>query len=117
MNLKQIIFAAASLTTLSAVLPADAAESTATLDTKVPCENPAYPRASLANEEKGTVVLAMLVSVEGAVTDSKIEKSSGFKNLDRAAQKALSACKFKPIMKDGKAEQGWAKIDYVWKLE
>lgn len=96
---------------------AGAADSAAQLDTKTPCENPAYPRASLANEEKGTVVLDMLISVDGKVTDSKIEKSSGFKNLDRAALKALSACKFKPTMKDGKAAEGWSKIDYVWKLD
>ncbi len=117
MKPNSLIFAVvAALTSLScgAVL---AAESPAALDTKVPCENPAYPRASLANEEKGTVALAMLVGIDGVVTDSKVEKSSGFKNLDRAALKALSACKFKPMTKDGKAEQGWAKVEYTWKLD
>ena len=112
-----VLPALASLLLLALTTPLHAADTAAILDTKVPCENPVYPRASLANEEKGTVVLAMQVSLDGSVVDSKIEKSSGFKNLDRAAQKALSGCKFKPITKDGKIEVGWGKIDYVWKLE
>ena len=117
MQRKHQLSATASLILLALSGPLHAADTAAVLDPKTPCQNPEYPRASLANEEKGTVVLAMQVGLDGNVSDSKVEKSSGFKNLDRAAQKALSACKFKPITKDGKAEVGWGKIDYVWKLE
>ncbi len=94
-----------------------ASDSPAALDPKAPCEKPTYPRASLVNEEKGTVLMGFLVAVDGKVVESKIEKSSGFKNLDRAAMNALSQCKFKPAAKDGKPEQGWAKVEYTWKLE
>ena len=92
------------------------AESFATLDTKAPCDKPEYPRASLVNEEQGTVVLSLQISVDGKVTDSKVEKSSGFKNLDKATLK-LANCHFKPLLKDGKPEQSWAKFEYVWKLD
>ena len=97
-------------------LNATATDAIASLDTKAPCEKPEYPRASLVNEEQGTVVLALLVATDGKVTDSKVEKSSGFKNLDRAALK-MAQCKFKPVLKDGKAEQTWAKFEYAWKLD
>jgi protein TonB len=75
-----------------------------------------YPKAALMNEEEGTVSASFLVTAEGSVADSKLEKSSGSKALDKAALKAISACKFKPGTKDGAAAQTWAKVDYVWKL-
>jgi len=101
---------------LCMTLNAAASDYLATIDSKIPCDKPEYPRASLVNEEQGTVVLSLQVAVDGKVTDSKIEKSSGFKNLDKATMK-LAQCKFKPLMKDGKAEQAWAKFEYVWKLD
>jgi protein TonB len=75
-----------------------------------------YPKASLMNEEEGAVSLSFLVSADGTVVDSKIDKTSGHKNLDKAAVKSLSACKFKPGTKDGAPAQTWTKVDYVWKL-
>jgi protein TonB len=89
------------------------AEENASLDTKTPCEKPEYPRASLVNEEQGTVVLSLLVGTDGKVSDSKVEKSSGFKNLDKAAMK-ISQCKFKPL---SGGKQDWAKFEYAWKLD
>jgi protein TonB len=102
--------------TLGLSVAAYAADSVATIDAKVPCDKPEYPRASLVNEEQGTVVLSLQISIDGKVTDSKVEKSSGFKNLDKATMK-LASCHFKPRLKDGKPEQSWAKFEYVWKLD
>ncbi|TFW20852.1 energy transducer TonB [Massilia arenosa] len=91
-----------------------AAEIPASLDvSKCKAE---YPKTALMNEEQGTVSASFLVGPDGSVADSKVEKSSGSKTLDKATIKALSACKFKPGTKDGAPAQTWAKIDYVWKL-
>lgn len=76
-----------------------------------------YPKASLMNEEQGTVSASFLVNADGSVADSKLDKTSGFKNLDKAALKAISACKFKPGTKDGAPAQTWSKVDYAWKLD
>ncbi|MFZ6645790.1 energy transducer TonB [Undibacterium sp. TJN25] len=81
------------------------------------CAKPAYPAASLRNEESGTVDLSFLVGVDGRVIDSKVEKSSGHRTLDNAARAGLSLCKFVPGTVDGKPEQFWTKMQYVWKLE
>ena len=81
------------------------------------CAKPAYPRKSLRNEEQGTVVLQFLIGVDGRVADSKVEKSSGFRDLDSAARNALGQCRFKPGLADGKPQQSWVKVQYVWKLE
>jgi protein TonB len=75
-----------------------------------------YPKASLMNEEQGDVTMAFLIGADGNVVESKVEKSSGFKGLDKAALKAMSACKFKPGTKDGAVAQTWTKVDYSWKL-
>jgi protein TonB len=75
-----------------------------------------YPKTSLMNEEQGAVGLAFLVGPNGQVLDSKVEKTSGYKNLDKAAAKALAACKFKPGTKDGALAETWAKVEYVWSL-
>lgn len=80
------------------------------------CNKPDYPRNSLRNEEQGTVRIQFLVGLDGHVADSKIDKSSGFRTLDAAAKKALSLCKFKPGTIDGKPQQSWTVVDYVWKL-
>jgi len=76
-----------------------------------------YPKASLMNEEQGTTSMSFLVAADGSVSDSKLEKSSGFKGLDKAAIKSLSACKFKPGSKDGAPASTWTKVDYAWKLD
>ncbi|MES2149282.1 MAG: energy transducer TonB [Pseudomonadota bacterium] len=76
-----------------------------------------YPKASLMNEEQGTVSMSFLVNADGTVAESKLEKSSGFKNLDKAAIKSISGCKFKPGTKDGAPAQTWTKVDYAWKLD
>ncbi|QYF94224.1 energy transducer TonB [Massilia sp. PAMC28688] len=76
-----------------------------------------YPKASLMNEEQGTTSMSFLVNPDGSVAESKLEKSSGFKNLDKAAMKSISACKFKPGTKDGAPAATWTKVDYSWKLD
>lgn len=76
-----------------------------------------YPKASLMNEEQGTTSMSFLVAADGSVVESKLDKSSGYKNLDRAALKALTSCKFKPGTKNGAPAQTWAKVDYAWRLD
>ncbi len=92
-----------------------AAEVPAVFDSKT-CKAD-YPKASLMNEEQGTTSMSFLVAPDGAVVDSKLDKTSGFKNLDKAAMKSISACKFKPGTKDGAPAQTWTKVDYAWKLD
>jgi protein TonB len=63
------------------------------------------------------VTLALLVGTDGRVTSSRVQTSSGSRELDRAAVNALSLCQFKPAMNNGVPEAGWAQIAYVWSLE
>ena len=81
------------------------------------CPAPAYPAVSKRMEEEGTVTLRFLVSAEGKVLQSDIEKSSGFKRLDEAARIGLSACTFEPATVNGKPQQAWALIRYTWRID
>jgi protein TonB len=80
------------------------------------CAKPDYPAKAARNGETGTVSLALLIGVDGRVSDSKVQRSSGSRELDRAAQAALSMCKFKPAVNNGAPEPGWGQIAYVWSL-
>jgi protein TonB len=44
-------------------------------------------------------------------------RSSGFRDLDRAAQNALSLCYFRPASIKGQPVQSALDIQYVWTLE
>ncbi|KAF3996447.1 energy transducer TonB [Glaciimonas immobilis] len=99
-----------------AIAPAAPLHTAAVVSAKG-CEKPEYPSTSLRNEEEGTVTLAFLIGIDGTVVDSKVEKSSGSRDLDKAARAGLSLCKFKPATTDGKPEQSWTRIQYAWKLD
>ena len=81
------------------------------------CVKPNYPLNAVRNGESGTVTLALLVGTDGRVTSARIQKSSGSRDLDRAAMSALSLCQFKPATNNGVPEAGWGQIAYVWTLD
>ncbi len=81
------------------------------------CANPEYPKGSLRNEETGTVTLSYLIGVDGGVKESKVVKSSGSRDLDKAALTSIGKCRFKPGMTDGVPKEAWMQMQYVWTLE
>ncbi|MFM1925658.1 MAG: hypothetical protein RIT44_1464 [Pseudomonadota bacterium] len=103
-------------TAVVAAKPSTPARTTANVN-MAQCEKPEYPSASRRMEEEGTVALRFLVGIDGKIVQSEIEKSSGFKRLDEAARTGLSKCQFKPATVDGKPEQAWTTIRYVWRLD
>ena len=114
MSTKSIFRCAAALVLAAVGSLCMAAETPAVFDAKS-CKAE-YPKASLMNEEQGVVSMTFLVSADGKVLESKLEKTSGFKSLDKAAMSAITACKFKPGSKDGKPDSTWTKVDYNWTL-
>ena len=81
------------------------------------CAKPEYPKSSQRNEEEGVSTISFLIGVDGRMVDSKIAKSSGSRDLDRAAQSAIGKCRFKPAMNNGQPEQAWVQVQYVWSLD
>jgi protein TonB len=79
------------------------------------CAKPVYPKSSIRNDEQGRVVVAYLVDAEGAILDSKIVKSSGFRELDKEAFYGIAKCQFK--LPPDATEPRWMQLTYVWTLQ
>ena len=75
-----------------------------------------YPHDSLKAREQGTVMLLVLVGVDGKVEDIRIDKSSGFTRLDRAARDAVKLWNFNPAHHGGVAQRAWAKVPISFTL-
>lgn len=78
---------------------------------------PIWPKASIRNEETGAVTFAFFVGADGFLRDSKIVRSSGFRDLDNAAHAALRGCKFHPATENGKPVDSWISFVWLWKIE
>ena len=81
------------------------------------CATPAYPARAARNGDSGTVVLALLIGTDGRVADARVQKTSGSRDLDKAALNALSQCQFKPATNNGVPEAGWGQLAFVWTLD
>jgi D-alanyl-D-alanine endopeptidase (penicillin-binding protein 7) len=81
------------------------------------CRNPQYPEADAAASHEGTVTVSFLIDADGTVADSRLQRTSGFSGLDRAAQSGLNRCRFTPALKHGQPVRGWATVQYIWTLD
>jgi len=100
----------------SAASASQAARPAVVMDTRA-CASPDYPPGAYRRGENGTVQLALLVGTDGRVIESKLQKSSGSHELDKAARKALSQCKFKTPNGEAITEATWTSLTYVWTLD
>ena len=79
--------------------------------------------ASLSDRElksgmEGTVILRVLVDVDGTPLDVSIENSSGNRNLDRSALRhVLKTWRFKPAMRNGQAVQAYGLVPIDFSLQ
>jgi protein TonB len=78
---------------------------------------PDYPRVSLQAGEQGTVKIQFEIGIGNQLIATKVVKSSGYKNLDKATIDALSHCKFRVGYQDGKPVQSSFTAEYAWKLD
>ena len=79
---------------------------------------PPYPRAELQAGIQGTVLLKVLVDVDGTPLEVVVQTSSGSRNLDRSAvQHVLKRWRFQPAMQDGRAVQAYGLVPIVFSLQ
>ena len=77
---------------------------------------PYYPLGARKRGEQGTVTFEVLVSGSGAVKRITVLTSSGYKDLDAAAERALKRARFKPGTQDGKPIEAIAIVPIQFKL-
>ncbi|MCJ0826019.1 TonB family protein [Luteimonas sp. 50] len=76
---------------------------------------PTYPRAALRAGAEGTVLLQVLVDIDGRPLQVDVSRSSGDRRLDVAARdQVLRHWRFRPALRDGQAVQaiGLVPIDF-----
>lgn len=79
---------------------------------------PAYPRDALRDGVQGTVLLKVLVDVDGRPLDVQVERSSGNRSLDRAArEQVLRRWRFRPATQDGHAVQAIGLVPVDFRLD
>lgn len=80
--------------------------------------NPAYPAVASAKRIEGTVILSLLISEKGDVSDVKLLRGAGgASGLNEAAMAAVKKWKFRPAVKDGKRVKVWMTYPIVFKLQ
>lgn len=79
---------------------------------------PPYPRDAARAGIEGTVLLKILVDVDGSPLEVAIQKSSGHHSLDRGArEQVLKHWRFKPAMRDGQAVQAYGLVPIVFSMQ
>ncbi len=88
----------ATFPNLAAVAPAIASNASLAYESII---EPSYPLYSRRHREEGTVILRVHVGRDGMPMDIDISRSSGFRQLDRAAREAVMRWRFRPVQIDG----------------
>ncbi|MFN3311251.1 MAG: TonB family protein [Thermomonas sp.] len=78
---------------------------------------PAYPRAALQQRLAGTVLLQVLVDVDGHPLDVTVARSSGYRMLDEAARtQVLKRWRFQPALQGGQPVQALGLVPVAFTL-
>ncbi len=79
---------------------------------------PKYPRHALSRRIEGTVLLQVLVGIDGRPIDVTVSQSSGNRELDEAARsQILKRWSFRPAMKNGQAVQAVGLVPIAFNLQ
>ncbi|MDB5712703.1 MAG: hypothetical protein JWO15_100 [Sphingomonadales bacterium] len=76
---------------------------------------PTYPLDARRSKEQGVVVLSVILSPDGRVSDISVSSSSGHESLDRAALRAVRHWRWSPTIRNGNAMmvRGLVTIPFV----
>ena len=71
---------------------------------------PQYPRSAQRRGEKGTVVVRVLIGLDGTAKKVTLQKATPYAGLNEAALSAVRRARFKPYMVDGVPREAQADI-------
>jgi protein TonB len=80
---------------------------------------PRYPIESRRKHEQGTVVLTLILGVDGAVETLVVSQSSGSPRLDNAARDAVKGWRWKPTIRGGQPVRvkGVVEIPFILRTD
>lgn len=79
--------------------------------------SPDYPPISRRLREQGTVFVDVLVTDQGLAKETRIQKTSGYFRLDKAAATTVATWRFVPGKKAGVAQSMWFTVPIDFQLE
>ena len=85
-------------TEIISAVPTVAANASLAYETVI---DPEYPVESRRRGEQGTVLLRVRVGRDGLPIEIDVERSSGYRQLDRAAREAVLRWRFRPVQING----------------
>jgi len=106
--------AIASIVTLSS--GSAFADSPPRIDRSYPTPQPDYPDTAQLNGEQGDVLVGVHVNSNGRPRKLRIDKSSGFADLDNAAAEAVAQWHFVPAIEDGDTASAWTSVKIHFEL-
>ncbi|MGL5340583.1 MAG: energy transducer TonB [Aeromonas veronii] len=77
---------------------------------------PAYPDLSRRRGEEGRVILKVRVAVDGTASSVEVDKSSGYRLLDREARRTVSRWHFIPGKQNNVAVEAWARVTIIFQI-
>ncbi len=80
------------------------------------CGRDKYPAMAVRLNHEGVVLLNFTITVEGSVKDVRVEKSSGFPELDEAAMSCASNWHYKAAQQNGQPIETPWKTSIKWNL-
>lgn len=79
---------------------------------------PTYPRDAMRSGAEGTVLLRVLVDVDGRPLEVSVERGSGHRSLDRQALRQVQQhWRFEPAMREGRPVQAWGLVPISFSLQ
>ena len=76
-----------------------------------------YPRTALRNREQGEVQLRVLIARDGRAIRVELARSSGSRDLDREAQRAVLKWRFVAAERNGEKIESWAVVPIRFDLQ
>lgn len=78
---------------------------------------PAYPGFDVIYGIEGKAVIDVLLNDAGGIADLRVERSTGRRELDRAAIAAVRQWKFRPGIRHGRPVGGWVRVPLNFDLQ
>jgi protein TonB len=104
-----------AIASLVIVSGAAAADTPPRVDTTHP-RMQEYPDSAQLNGEEGTVLVGVYVRPNGRPSKIRVERSSGFSDLDNAAVESVLNWRFVPARLDGDIVSDWTTVKIVYQL-
>ena len=87
------------------------------IDPRRPLSEPMYPSRAIREGRAGTVLLSVFVLGDGRIGEVRLERSSGFPDLDDSALREAKRWRLKPGTRDGLAFGMWKQIPITFQLK